>query len=367
MKVLLVGTGGYASLYVRALLKTRELEWVGAVDPYFRDAKLHREIEAAGIPVFDTMEEFYARQDADLAVIATPPFLHTGQSLTALAHGSFVLSEKPAAPTVAEVELMIEAERRTGKFIAIGYQWSFSDAIRRLKQDILSGRLGRPLSMKTFISWPRDKAYYARGTGWAGRIRRGNTMVLDSIASNACAHYLHNMLFLLGDTMETSRMADTAEAALYRAYPIENFDTAAISFTAGGVRCYFAASHTADRVRDPEFVYTFEKAVVRFSQAEGSRILADFADGTTVDYGDPFARNEKKLFDCAAAVKDGTVPICTAGTALAHTALIGKLYEEAVIRSFPRSAICEDEKRITVPGLYEKLYEAYQNEALPQF
>ena len=56
--------------------------------------------------------------------------------------------------------------------------------------------------MKTMVSWPRDDAYYDP-QGWKGkRFCQDGNAVNDSIAMNATAHYLHNMLFILGEAME---------------------------------------------------------------------------------------------------------------------------------------------------------------------
>ena len=158
-------------------------------------------------------------------MIATPTFLHRTHSLCAMAHGSHVLCEKPAAASVADVEAMIQGEKTYGRFLAIGYQWSFAPAILALKQEILSGKLGKPLTMKTMILWPRDQAYYTRGGGWGGRRMKDGRLVLDSIASNACAHYIHNMLFLLGSDLHSSASVASVEAMCLRANAIEMFDT----------------------------------------------------------------------------------------------------------------------------------------------
>lgn len=368
MNILLVGAGGYAAGYVKELLGNTDpsVTWAGVVDPYYDACSKKAEIDAAGIPVYDTMEAFYAEHHADLAVICTPPYLHREQSICALEHGSYVLCEKPVAPTVADAQAMREAEKAHGKWIAIGYQWSFSQAIRALKSDILAGKLGKPLGFKTAISWPRDLKYYGRGTGWAGRIERNGVMILDSIASNACAHYLHNMLFLLGGTMETSADADNVEAVCLRANNIENFDTCSIRAEAGGVPLYFIASHAAGRKRDPEFVYRFEKATVTFAQNEGSQILATFADGTVTNYGDPFANNFGKLWECVAAVRDSFTPVCTVETATAHTRLIERLWREVPVRDFPRETVKFDEakNRFYVEGLFERMYRAYETETM---
>lgn len=368
MKILLVGAGGYATGYVKELLKKTDpdLIWEGVVDPYYAACAKKEEIDAAGIPIYDSMEKFYAKHSADLAVICTPPFLHREQSICAMSHGSYVLCEKPVAPTVAEAQAMREAEKKYSKWIAIGYQWSFSKSIRDLKKDILAGKLGRPLGFKTAISWPRDLKYYGRGTGWAGRIERNGQMILDSTASNACAHYLHNMLFLLGKTMETSADADSVEARCWRANDIENFDTCSIRAEVGDVPLYFIASHAAGRKRDPEFVYRFEHAEVCFAQNEGSQIVATFTDGTVKNYGDPFANNFSKLWECVAAVRDGSTPICTVETAMAHTRVIERIWREFPVREFPRETVKFDEakNRFYVEGLFEKMYRAYKNETM---
>ena len=208
MDILLVGAGGYGTLYVDALLQSKDpdIHWVGVIDPCLGTVPRRAEILAAGIPAYPSLEDFYREHTADLVCIATPPFLHREQCLCALAHGSHVLCEKPAAPTPKQVEEMIAAEKTYGRFIAIGFQWSFSDAIQALKRDVLAGKLGKPLLFKTAISWPRNRAYYARGGGWGGKAVFKGMPLYDSIASNACAHYLHNMLFLMGDRMETAAM-----------------------------------------------------------------------------------------------------------------------------------------------------------------
>lgn len=368
MRILLVGAGGYASGYVKSLLgqTNPDIAWVGVVDPYFSSCAKKEDIDAAGIPVYSTMEDFYRERQADLAIICTPPFLHREQSICALSHGSYVLCEKPVAPTVEDAEAMLEAEKKYGKWIAIGYQWSFSEAIQKLKSDILSGRLGAPISFKTAISWPRTLDYYGRGTKWGGRISRDGIVILDSIASNACAHYIHNMFFLLGKEMNKSADVSELWGECFRANDIENFDTCALKMTAGGVPMYFIASHAAETKREPEFVYSFENARVIYSKDDEPNIKAIFNDGQQICYGDPFENNFKKLLDCIEAVKSGTTPICTVETALTHTKLIQKIYNEIPIKDFSKDKICYDEanNRIFVRGLFEKMYEAYASESM---
>lgn len=90
---------------------------------------------------------------------------------------------------------MIEASRKTGYSVSIGYQWAYSTAIQSLKTDIMNGVFGKAVRLKTLVLWPRNKKYYARS--WAGKVKdEEGRWVLDSVAANATAHYLQNMFFL---------------------------------------------------------------------------------------------------------------------------------------------------------------------------
>ncbi len=365
MKIVLAGAGGYAGLYVDQFLKDmKDIEWVGVCDPYVKSAASYDRIAEAGIPVYDTLEEFYKENTADLCCIAVPTYLHEPMSIYAVRHGSHVLVEKPAAPTAEKTENMIRAEKETGRFIAIGFQWSYSAAIRALKQDILDGVLGRPVELKTFISWPRNKAYFTRGTGWAGKISLNGELLLDSIASNACGHYVHNMLFVLGASMSEAAEAVSVEGDCLRANAIENFDTCTLRFrTADGTPLLMAASHAAGINRNPEFIYTFENAVVRFADDGDRMITAEFKDGTVKEYGDPFENShEEKVHACMRAAEEGTTPICTAKTALPHVKAIEMVYHEIPIRDFPAEQIRLDPETdgLYVEGLYEKIVRAYE-------
>ncbi|MBQ7922372.1 MAG: Gfo/Idh/MocA family oxidoreductase, partial [Clostridia bacterium] len=338
--------------------------WEGVVDPYFEASQFKEHIEAQNVPVYDTMEEFYAHHEADLAIISTPTFLHCEQSICALKHNTNVLCEKPAAPIPEQALQMLEAEKETGLFLAIGYQWSYSDAIRKLKADILNGVLGKPEEFRTMISWPRSRKYYNRGSGWGGKIQKDGKWILDSIASNACAHYLHNMFFLLGDTMETSAKIADFQAECYRANEIENFDTCSIRLqTESGVKLYYAASHAAGERRDPEFIYRFSNADVTFAVGKDTEITAHFKDGTTKIYGNPNENVLIKMWDSIDAVRNGTRPVCTIETAIPHVQFIYDMYKTTPIHTFDSQYIRvnEEEDTVYVDGLFEQLGNAYDN------
>ncbi|MBE6612075.1 MAG: Gfo/Idh/MocA family oxidoreductase [Ruminococcaceae bacterium] len=372
VKVMLAGIGGYGATYLDPMLKKAdngEISIEGLVDPFPQACKYLDQINERGIKIYASLEEFYAEKSCDLAIISTPIQFHTKQTLTALSHGSNVLCEKPMTGDLRDVEALIEAREKAGKFIMIGYQWSHSKAILDMKRDVLSGIYGKPTFFKTLILWPRNKAYFNRGSGWAGKIKAADgTLIYDSVANNAAAHYLHNIFFTMGDALDAAETPIETKAQLYRANPIENFDTSLISckFKSGAESLYIA-SHSTDITLNPVFEYRFEKGVISFDENDsaGRCIVGRLADGTERRYGDPFSDQTNKL-NIAIANVNADVPFipCGVETATAQVRCIAECAKQPIINF-------EDEKKrlgngelTYIDGLYEVLVDCYKTERM---
>jgi len=320
VSVVLVGIGGYGGNYVRwmADLEAAGLARVaGVVDPMAEAAAAWHELAARGVPRFDTVEAFLhaaggvgrpaapaptagARRGiaADLAVIASPIAFHADQSCALLGAGISVLCEKPIAATVADARRMADSSA-VGPFLEVGYQWSYSKAIQLLKADILAGRLGAPRGLSPWVAWPRSSSYYRRNS-WAGAVTDPDgRLVLDSPVNKATAHYLHNMLYVLGPTVDGSARPKTVTGECYRANPIQNYDAACCRIeTDLGAEILFFTAHCVKEKADPEFRFEFDDAVVEYRA--GGEVVARLPDGQTKSYGDPFVDDSRKLRHCVA-------------------------------------------------------------------
>jgi len=289
--IVLVGIGGYGNTYVDALLAEgpqMNVRLVGAVDPTPTQCRKLADLQAKDVPIFPSMDAFYKDRRADLAIVSTPLHMHADHTCLAMEHGSHAFCEKPVCVSPSQLRQMIEARDRTQKHVGIGFQWSFSRAVQRLKRDVLTGKLGKPVRMRTMVLWPRDQAYYSRN-GWAGKkCDAQGQWILDSPVNNACAHYLHNMFYLQGPRIDRSAMPARLTAELYRAHAIDNYDTAALRcWSEDGIESLFLVSHATAELRGPVFSYEFENGVVNFSDEPDSMIVATFTDGSTKNYGDP--------------------------------------------------------------------------------
>ena len=377
VSILLVGIGGYGEVYVNSLLNHEsDDKWFicGIVDPKPENCRQYSKITARNIPVFNNIEDFYKKSTADLAVISSPIQYHCSQSCFALKNHSNVLCEKPICATIPDAISMIKAKDEANRFLAIGYQWSYSNAIQDLKRDVIKGVFGRPKRLKTIVLWPRNDAYYKRE--WAGKkVDRNGNWIWDSVANNATAHYLHNMFYILGEKIDSSIRPEYVTAELYRANSIENFDTSAVRIvTKSGIEMMFFASHAVGSSLGPIFEYEFEDAVVSFDYgAPESLITAVFKDGKTKFYGNPSSENnDKKLWVCIDSVRGkGAVP-CGPEAAVSHTLCINAMQKSMPdIRTFPSDMIKIEEdplsvdKTIYAEGLDNILVKCYESWSLP--
>jgi len=373
VSLVLVGIGGMGAVYVRELLDGRpsgSFRIAGAVDPEPERCPWLVELQAAGVPVSASLEAFYRNRTAELAIISSPIQYHADQTCLALSKGSHVLCEKPSAGTVLETRRMIEAERNSGRRVSVGYQWSFSPAVQDLKKDIIAGRFGRPRRLKCLYLWPRDEQYYRRNA-WAGKKRdAAGGWVLDSPAQNAMAHDLHNMFYVLGKERDTSARPVEVEAELYRAYPIENYDTAALrATTEDAVDILFFVTHVPLKEKGPVLAYEFEKAVVRCA-SRTSGVWAEFADGERIDYGVPDAAPMNKLWEAIRRVRSGEPAACGLEAASSQTLCVNAMQDSMPeIQDFPegmrRVREEKDVRRVWVEGLDEAFEACFKANALP--
>ena len=84
-----------------------------------------------------------ARDDIDAVVLATPHYRHCEEALCLAAAGKHVLVEKPMATSVGDCRRMIEACRKAGTVISVGYHQRFRESNRRVRDLIQAGAIGR--------------------------------------------------------------------------------------------------------------------------------------------------------------------------------------------------------------------------------
>ncbi|MDX2185995.1 MAG: Gfo/Idh/MocA family oxidoreductase [Opitutaceae bacterium] len=367
IKVALVGASGYGNLYLQRLCDRRmmgEAKLVAAVDirpPHETSLEL---LKANGSLLLSSLEHCFDFGQIDLVVLANPIHLHARDSILALWHGAHVLCEKPAAGSSVDFNAMVDASREVGRWISVGFQWSFSQAMSRCRAFLATRRMGRPLFGRARVYWPRPVSYYTRNS-WAGRLRSADgRQVNDSPVSNATAHYLQALFSLVSAATLQPVEVDTVAAMLWRAFDIETFDSTAASITTkDGVRITFCTTHASECEVGPDLELCFENGVLKYTKGEGLQALCD---GECLVFGDPeYEDPMQKLHHCLEAVSAGTLPLSPIDETRAHVEVVERL-SSLPVEMWPQSNIAVREvpgcgKFLTARGMEETLDEVFES------
>lgn len=370
MDILMVGIGGYGAEYLRHMERIGCFgDIVGVVDPVAKLSPFYQRFVDGSIPIYDSMDAFYQKHTADIAIISSPIQFHEAQSIAALENGSHVLCEKPLTARLEQAQRMHSAQKKAGKLFGVGFQWSFCAAMQRLKRNILDGVYGKPVCFKSYVSWPRLDAYYNESSWKGRRLDDTGAPIYDSVVTNATAHYLHNMFFLLGDTMHTSGMPKEMDASLYRVRPIETFDTCFLRGTMqDGATFFFAASHASDRQMSPMFCYEFEHADVVLSDVDKD-IMIHWKDGRVETFGLVGAEGvvTEKILSMFESVRTGTPVACDIDAVLPHLTVCNALFDQVPVHVFDESVTKREKEPDTVfvPGFYEAGMRCYEAGKMP--
>lgn len=111
-----------------------------------------RSVQEFGCDAYEDHTKLLDRKDLDLIVNASPSHMHVPLSREFLEHGFHVLCEKPLARSVADVDVLIEASRKSGKVLGVFQQARFSPGFQKMNEIVNSGVLGRIVHIKIFFN-----------------------------------------------------------------------------------------------------------------------------------------------------------------------------------------------------------------------
>ncbi len=140
----LIGAGDISRKRIAPAL--RDLENCNFVAVNRARAELAEEfaVEFGAQKWFADWEDLIADEEIEAVYIATPVFLHAKQTIAAAERGKHILCEKPMALTVAECDKMIDACQANRVKLGIAYYRRFYPLIKRVKEIIASGEIGKP-------------------------------------------------------------------------------------------------------------------------------------------------------------------------------------------------------------------------------
>ena len=341
----IIGVSGYGKIYLERLLHHAargDFEIAAAtVINRGEEQAACAELEARGAMIYGDYHQMLEAQagQLDLVLIPTGIHWHARMTLAALAAGANVLVEKPLAATVQDVRAIRETAPASGRFVAVGFQDIYVEENLAVKRRLVEGMLGRLRRIRGRGLWPRDDAYYARND-WAGRVRLDSEWVLDSPLANALSHFLNLALFLAGDAVESSASPVAVEAELYRARPIESYDTAAVrATTRSGAEICFYASHSCAEAVEPELEIEGDGGTASWSVAGGWRLRsAREGESTLPARGETQARREM-FARLVRRLHDPRTFVCGPEIAAEHILCVNGAHAAVPVRDVPAAYV----------------------------
>jgi len=144
VKIGIIGCGGIANgKHMPALKGLDNVELVAFCDIIEeRAVKAAKEFGTPDAKVYTDYKELLKDNTIEIVHVCTPNRSHSFISIDAMESGKHVMCEKPMAKTYAEGVAMVEAAKRTGKKLSIGYQYRQNPDVLYIKAECDKGTLG---------------------------------------------------------------------------------------------------------------------------------------------------------------------------------------------------------------------------------
>jgi len=197
-------------MHIDTALRSPHVTLAAIADPTESAAELARQLD---VPWYADHREMLASGAAQAVVVATPNATHADIGIHCIEHRLPVLVEKPVADTLANALRLCDAAIAAGVPLLVGHQRRHNPILRRARELVQQGALGKPVTATAMATWLKPDTYFE--LDW--RRRTGGGPVLINLI-----HDVDLLRFLLGEIV--SVQATTSNAV--RGFEVE--DTAAV-------------------------------------------------------------------------------------------------------------------------------------------
>ena len=251
--MLVVGVGAIGERHLRCFQETGRCE-LAICEP---NAELRAEVAdrydiADSFPDVETAIEQSA---FNAAVIATPAPLHVPLATLLARQECHLLIEKPLSTNVAGIDVLRKTVAERSLVAAVGYTQRAHPGLQAIKQQIDSGRFGRPLQIRVVLGHPfahfrpayRD-VYFARHEDGGGAIQDAITHSYNSVQwlVGPCHRLVTDATHLkldgvdVEDTVHTmARHGDVMASFALNLYEASNEAMITVTCEAGTLQCDF--------------------------------------------------------------------------------------------------------------------------------
>lgn len=317
-----VGLGGYAQVIMSKFAECEHSRLAALVSG--TPAKLEKYGTQYGVPAshrysyatFDTIRD---NPDVDVVYVILPNAMHAEYTVRAAKAGKHVMCEKPMAISSAECRTMIDACRRAGRKLMIGYRSRFEP----------NNQLAIKLAREKFVGPTRvitsEHGFPIRPNQWRlDRPLSGGGSLMD-----IGVYSLNAVRYLSGEEPVEVSAIESTDRTDPRFKTVEDRITFLLRFPSGiEATCVssYSSGHGAFRVVGTEGWIGMEPA----TPYEGHRLFVH-KDGKMAERTVPTTKGQHagQLDHLAQCILDGTEPIVAGEEGLADLKVIEAIYRSA--------------------------------------
>ena len=262
--IAILGCGKVAHLHAKAIQNIPDARLSGVWSRTPETAKnfaYEYDIEA-----FTDISKLVSEKEINLAIVCTPHPFHLESTLQAAEAGANVLVEKPLASSLADSDQMINACKKHGVKLGVISQRRWYESVKRIKNAIDDGKIGKPVFGTVNILGWRDKTYYD-SDAWRGTwlMEGGGVLV------NQAPHQLDILLWYMGEIDEVYGVSKNLNHPYIE---VEDTALAIIKFKNGGIGNIIVSNSTKPGIYGKVHVHGDNGASVGVQTDGGAMFIA---------------------------------------------------------------------------------------------
>ena len=186
----ILGAGLVAPFHAKSIVASEDGELIAFCD--LDKDRLGRLSTEYGVKAYTSLDDMLANPAIDVVNVALPNHLHYAAIMACAKAGKHVLTEKPPAMSLREVDDMVQACREAGVKFGCTVQCRVREAIQAIKRAVDQGRFGRILQADAYMKWFRPAGYY-HSDAWRSLRRAGAGVTVQH-----AFHYIDLLQYLMG-------------------------------------------------------------------------------------------------------------------------------------------------------------------------
>lgn len=228
-RMAVIGAGAIGRTHIDRIQRNPSLALAGIADPTPAGEALALSLN---VPWFADHRSLLEQVKPQGAIVATPNATHIPVALDCLERGIAALVEKPVADTVAEAQLLVDAQARAGVPVLVGHHRRHNPINRRAREIVQAGRLGQPVAANVMATFLKPDAYF--DVAWR-RVAGGGPVLINLI------HEIDMLRFLVGEIVSVQALDSHA----VRGFEVEDSAAAVLRFANGALGTVVLSDATA--------------------------------------------------------------------------------------------------------------------------